>query len=430
MFIDDLEQEYKEIGYQFYHAKQDANINTSPLSSIEETEKTKETESVSRSKRILLLTHQLSRTGAPLALFTMAMVLKKQFDVMVLTVEEGDLANDYLAAGIPVVNAGRYWERKIVFKSFAKKFDAVIANTVLHFPAVVLLNGLKLPVFWWIHEHENYFSYGRGEIPNPNNLKENIYVMVAGEYVRQVMLMEFAYDAPILHVGMQPLEGQGAAGVEQRCSIAGQSVAGTEPEHSIDAEKIIAEGQERPLHFLCVGTYSLEKGQDILVKAYKALPGEYKEKLSITFIGNEEQRDEEVYCMVWELEQGEPLVSCHPLMPRPEALAYYGKADGVICPSRREVLSMVVLENMMLEKCVLVSTATGNAAFIEDGVNGYVFEADNPLMLRDALVRMVDRREQLLTIGKQAVNVYQQYFSMEVFERNVKRMITGQLLDI
>lgn len=85
---------------------------------------------------------------------------------------------------------------------------------------------------------------------------------------------------------------------------------------------------------------------------------------------------------------------------------------------------MVVLENMMLEKCVLVSTATGNAAFIEDGVNGYVFDADNPLMLRDTLVRMIDCREQLLMIGKQASHIYQQYFSMEVFERNVKRMIT------
>ena len=403
MFIDELERDYKERGYEFYCAKQDANTTVSPLF-IEETE------SGPRRKRILLLTHQLSRTGAPLALFTMAMVLRKQFDVMVLTVEEGDLVRDYLDAGIPIVNAGRYWERRVVFKSFAKRFDGVIANTVLHFPAIVILNGLSLPVFWWIHEHENYFSYGRGEIPDPKSLKENIHIMVAGEYVRQVMRMEFGYDAPILHVGMQPLEGQMIAETEQKCPV--------------DGAEIIGEEQERVLHFLCVGTYSMEKGQDILVKAYETLPKEYKAKLSLTFIGNEEQRDEEVYRMVRELEQKEALVSCHPLMPRQEALAFYNKADGVISSSRREVLSMVVLENMMLEKCVLVSTATGNAAFIEDGVNGYVFDADNPLMLRDTLVRMIDCREQLLMIGKQASHIYQQYFSMEVFERNVKRMIT------
>lgn len=92
MFIDELERDYKERGYEFYCAKQDANTTVSPLF-IEETE------SGSRRKRILLLTHQLSRTGAPLALFTMAMVLRKQFDVMVLTVEEGDLVRDYLEGG-------------------------------------------------------------------------------------------------------------------------------------------------------------------------------------------------------------------------------------------------------------------------------------------------------------------------------------------
>ena len=389
MFINQLEQEYKERGYQFYHAKQ-----ISHTSIIEETDE--ETDSKPRRKRLLLLTHQLSRTGAPLALFTMAMVLNKEFDVVVLTVEEGDLSEDYLEAGIPVVNAGRYWERKVVFKSFARKFDGVIANTVLHFPAIVILNGLSLPVFWWIHEHENYFSYGRGEIPDPKHLKENIHIMVAGEYVRQVMLMEFGYDAPILHVGMQPLEVQ----------------------------EMPTEQKELPLHFLCVGTYSMEKGQDILVKAYLALPEEYKAKLSLTFIGNEEQRDEEIYRMVRELEQKEALVSCRPLMPRQEALAFYNKADGVISSSRREVLSMVVLENMMLGNCVLVSTATGNAAFIEDGVNGYVFEADDALALRDALMRMIDQRNNLSSLGRQASHIYQQYFSMEVFERNIKRMIT------
>lgn len=392
MFFYELEQEYKERGYQFYHADQSA----APSTIIEETE------AETKRKCILLLTHQLSRTGAPLALFTMAMVLKREFDVMILTVEDGELARDYLEAGISVVNAGRYWERKVVFKSFARRFDGVVANTVLHFPAIVILDGLQLPVFWWIHEHENYFSYGRGEIPNPKNLKENIHIMVAGEYVRQVMLMEFGYDAAILHVGMEPLKGG----------------------------EIAQRGAEELLHFLCVGTYSMEKGQDILVKAYQSLPQDYKERLSLTFIGNDVEKDDGIYGMVKELEREEPLVSCHPLMPRPEALTFYKEADGVIASSRREVLSMVVLENMMLEKCVLVSSATGNAAFIEDGVNGYVFEADNVLALRDALMRMLDQRNDLPLLGRRAALVYQQYFSMEVFERNVRRMITDFIQNI
>ncbi len=371
-----IRADYEKRGYQFY----------SPEIFDDAMEKDR--------KKILVLTHQLSLTGAPLALFLMVRILSEEAEVVVLTVEDGPLKEDYKKLGVSVVNTGKYWERRVIFQSFARKFDAVIANTVLHFPAVLLLNGSNIPVFWWIHEHENYFSYGRGEIPDPSTLKDNVHVLAAGEYVAEVLYQEFSYRAQIFHVGFDDC-----------------------------AEETCAEQKRNGLHFLCVGTYGAEKGQDILAEAYDALPVSYKEKLSLTFIGNDRSYEQEIYDIVKTLSEKEPQVTMQPLLPRNEVLACYAQADGLILCSRREVLSMAALEHMMLSKCVIASSTTGNAWLIRHKENGFVFESGDAQALKECLRYVVDHREQLGAIGIKAREVYEKEFTMEQFRRRIKEEI-------
>ena len=354
----------------------------------------------SKNKKMLIMTHQLSRTGAPMALFTMAKVLKEHCDILILSVEDGELRRDYIQMGIPVVISGRYWERSVIFKSVAKRFDGVVANTVLNFPAVMLLNGLEIPVFWWIHEHENYFEYGRGEIPNPHDFKDNVHVFAVGEYVQSVIREEFNYTADILRYGI-PAPAQ--------------------------SEHIVKKDKER-LCFYVVGSYGWEKGQDLMVRAYSMLPQSYKEVIKIIFVGNEKERDEDIYQMVAKLCKMEANAVMEPLMPRDKIFRKYQEADGIILTSRREVLSMAVLENMMLKKCVLVSDGSGNCSYIEDGVNGYCFENENVKDLVEKIKLIYDNRKELPVIGENAKKVYDTYFSMETFAKSVEKRVLAYII--
>lgn len=377
-------QEYEKRGYQFYLPEQDWE-NTG-----------------SGKKQLLLITHQLSRSGAPLALYSMAQQLRRDYHIAVMTVELGELLEDYRKLGIPVIYVGKYWNRKFVFKAFAKQFDGVIANTILNFPAVVLLDGIKIPVFWWIHEHENYFDYGRGEIPDPHGFHENVHVLAAGKYVQRVIQKEFSYLSEVLDVGISEVELPITPSLEP-------------------VER------EIPLHFLIVGTYGWEKGQDIVVNAYRGLSKEEQSQIALTFIGSEDEKDDNIYKMVQELAREVRQVNMFPLMPRDVILQKYAQADGVIIASRQETLSMVAVENMMLSKCVISSTGAGISYYIEDMVNGYCFPSEDVDALTAIFRKGLSSVTAVREMGKKSRQVYDDHFSMSVFVKQLENKVKKYL---
>lgn len=379
-FLYELKKEYVPRGYEFYIPFQKASRSAGGAWCIGK-------------QTILLLSHQMSRTGAPVALFTMAKVLKKEYNVVFASVEDGDLKDDLLQEDIPVVVMSGYWNRRVIFKSFARKFDKVIVNTVLNFPAIMILDGMDLPVYWWIHEHENYFSYGRGEIPNIAQLDDNIHVWAVGEYVKRVIQKEFSYDAEILYAGI--------LNESDNCDVGKKDIG-------------------YPLHFVVVGTYGLEKGQDVLVRAYEILPEEVRKQVRITFIGSEEHKDDSIYGMVKQLHRKYPnFIQMKTPINHSELMQLFSTATGVILPSRREVMSLVVLENMMIGNCVVVSTGSGNADIIRNKKNGYVFENENATDLANVILEIVREKECLYEVGKNAIKTFEQTFAMDVFEKEL-----------
>ena len=61
--------------------------------------------------------------------------------------------------------------------------------------------------------------------------------------------------------------------------------------------------------------------------------------------------------------------------------AYYQASDAVILPSLEDTWGMVVLEAMSMGKPVLCSKHAGAKEMVQDGVNGFVIDPDNPAEL-------------------------------------------------
>lgn len=348
----------------------------------------------------LLLSHQLSRTGAPGALFLLSKILKKSCNVVVASVEEGELSEDFIKAGIPVVIVGRYWEMPGLFNLFGGVFDFILANTVLNFPAAMLLSGSPTPVFWWIHEHENYFSFGKGEIPNPKDLGANITVLAANRYVRRVIEEEFSYSAEIL-----------TPGVEDYFS-GGERTTGDDGDYK----------------FLIVGTYGKEKGQDILPEAWDLLSDECRGHLSLVFVGDEVNYDEAVFNRIKTLSEENEKVTMLPLMEKRKLQDLYADSRGVIVPSRKETLSLVAVESMAAGGVAVVSSDAGIAEYITPRENGFVFPSENPRALAKILEEVVTSPEIISGVSSKARALYEMHFSMGVFESEIERLILGRVL--
>ncbi len=346
--------------------------------------------------RFLLLTHQFTRTGAPNALVNLAERLSLKGDVCFMCPEIGETVRGLLDRGYPVVIAPKYWERKFVFKGFARKFDMVVANTVLNFPAVMILDGADVPVYWWIHEHESYFEYGRGEIPNPNSFKTNIRVLAVSDYVKNIIKKEFDYDASTFMFGVKDF------GVD------------------ISADSNIS----GPLHFLVIGPVSLEKGQDLLINAYSHLPNGVKDQLKITFVGT---KSNDAFCKHFANDIAkEKNLQYLDAMPQEELMKLLALSDGVIVCSRVETVSTVAVEAMSLKKCVVAGDSVAISSYIEDRRNGYLYKTEDVESFIEVLKRLAaDGRGVISKVGECSREIYDNEFSMSAFDKRINEIMFG-----
>ncbi len=346
--------------------------------------------------RFLLITHQFTRTGAPNALLNLAERLSLKGDVLFMCPELGETVRDILESGYPVVITPKYWERKFVFKGFARKFDMVVANTVLNFPAVMILDGADVPVYWWIHEHESYFEYGRGEIPNPNSFKANVRVLVVSNYVKNIIKKEFDYDADVFMFGVKDF---------------GEN---NEAKRSVGV----------PLHFLVIGPISHEKGQDLLVNAYSNLPNGVKDKLKVTFVGT---KSGDTFCKHFANDIAkEKNLEYLDAMPQGELMKLLAGSDGVIVCSRVETVSTVAVEAMSLGKCVVAGDSVAISSYIEDKRDGYLYKTEDKESFAELLKRLtLEGREAITGVGANSREIYDKEFSMSSFDKRINEIMFG-----
>ena len=91
-------------------------------------------------KRILVITHQLSRTGAPIVLLDMIRCYHRQGYVLeVITMLDGELKSELEELGIPVRVQEHFVAEAEEFLRYAGNFQMVVANTLITFEAVQLL---------------------------------------------------------------------------------------------------------------------------------------------------------------------------------------------------------------------------------------------------------------------------------------------------
>lgn len=92
---------------------------------------------------ILLVTHQLDQTGAPLALLNLAKALKEKHNIFLASFNSGPLLEEFKRIGISNFNS------KIHSSDF---FSLIIANTILTAPWALKFSDNPKKVLAWIHE--------------------------------------------------------------------------------------------------------------------------------------------------------------------------------------------------------------------------------------------------------------------------------------
>lgn len=341
----------------------------------------------SNNKKILLLSHELSRTGASIALMNMAKILRKMgHSVIYAGIVGGTLIHELEADELEYIcDWGFVCQEEQ--KECIEKFDmSVICSYGLKM-YVQKYSGLRIPILWWIHEAEEFY---RGKVET-SGVGENVHVYCGGNYAREIFQAHYrASDAEIL-------------------------------QYCIPEDESAAAGQKGASDRICIaliGTVCKRKAQDVLLRAVSSLSSEYQEKLEVLLVGSVLKAEQSYWKAQESLLKGLKNVRMTAEVSQKELAHIYQGLDVLVCPSRDDPMPIVVTQAMMYGKVCVISENVGQVEFIRQGENGFVFQNQDELTA--ILKWVIDNKDKVAEIGKRARKIYEQNFSEWVMEEKLR----------
>ena len=349
-----------------------------------------------KGRRALILSHELTMTGAPIVLVSAVPVLRSLgFEVVVLgPADEGPLQL-FLDAGAAVVTRPDCVTSSALW-GLATSADLVLANTVVEAPVVNTLNGSFVPVLWWLHDAFAGYPFIAHKIPK--TLGSNVHVCAVGSHATAAMhsvrpdfsIEQLIYGLPdYAQESFPPYDISYAGG--------------------------------RPL-FVTVGSFEPRKGQDIFCNAIRLLKPEVRQKAAFLFVGK--AADKSLKNAVDALVEDYPdTVFYRKRLERPEIKSLMDQCACVVCASRDDPMPTFVTEGLIFGKPSIVSEHTGTAGLISEGRNGFVYHNDDPQQLAVLLEHAIEHPEELASMRTECRKMYEQYYSKEAFEQTLRAAV-------
>lgn len=341
-------------------------------------------------KSILLVSHELSLTGAPIALMNMAKVLQKQgLNPIILSPQNGELEKDlnenslqYIVEPYLLV---KLYRREKYITSFLEAFPAIVFNTIdtLKYAGYIHTNNRKI---CWVHEGEFGYRCAEGAFSLENGFKNIDEVYSVGEYSKSFTDKYIPSEkSKILLYGIE-------------------NIACTE-----------ISGNNKKITFGIFGVCCERKGTNLFVEAVKKLPQKIKNNCTFKIIG---RIDNNEFCdNLKDIAKNENIIFTGQLSHE-DTLKEMKNLDVVVCPSLDDPMPIVCTEAMLLKKVVICSNKTGTASFIQNGINGYIYnlETDN---LSQIIIDAYNNKTQFDKLGNKWHQVYLDNFTNDIFEKNI-----------
>lgn len=315
--------------------------------------------------RVLFVTHELTRSGAPILLFKLAQYFKAQgYEVQAVCSVEGDLKQDYLAHGIPITILPHLLQDARAVLPLLYDVDLLVCNTILTWRVIYAARAFNRPTFWLLHETK----FGQALV------KEQPRVGLALKAATQVIF-----------------PSQTTAELYQEYFPDPQTMryvhAGLDVKLDLEPTEPVFKKKADELHMLCLATIEYRKGQDVLLDAVAALPHEVRPKVQVHFIGRQHIDKSFARKMRWRTFWRHN-VHLQNEIPSGQASQYILQCDVFALTSRDEALPLSVIEAMAYARPILCTKAGGLAEVIRSGENGFAADSEDSATLAQQLTQL------------------------------------------
>ena len=356
--------------------------------------------------RILVVSHEFTLTGAPKVALILSRTLKNIYGVspVVISLKSGPIKSEFIDENLFVLEMNDFNVNKENFEKYFNKFDCVIFSSWVY-PVLGCYNKKIVPPFaWYCHEafEQEHF------IPVYNQIREFVAsndIVLAG--------------SPVTKTGMKMLcpEKQIDLLLYGTNDLSKNKANRKNKPEAIKSKRI----------FLFPATMEQRKNQCFLAEAIKNLPKDIQDKSHFIFIGRS-IFFKEYYQQFKDIVEGLSCVEHIEEVPFDELMEYYDKADCIVVPSTFDPMPMVATYGFMKKKLCLLSDLIGTATLVKNNENAVLFNTKNALELTEKLKDITLNYEDYKQIAEKGREVYENNFSIEIFERKIKKYVDVLLL--
>lgn len=355
--------------------------------------------------RVLLVSNDLSASGAPKLLFEIAlMLIGWGWSVTVLSPLDGAFRALLVAAGATViVDPALEVDRSIehgpspLLAALAPVTDILICNTIDTFPAVQTL-AVRVPTLWYIHE-VSLLRHRLNTAPGVTVALGLPTLLWAGSELPAAILREARHDVAVVPYGLDPLG--------DTTEVSDGDAGGVEA--------------DRPLRVAIFGSYEPRKGQDLAVAAMASLAPAVRAQVRLTLYGRVLFPDFHAA-----LERGAAslpeITVAGELGPDAYRQAVLD-ADAVLVSSRDDTLPLVSLDALGAGRVLLCTATTGTSAALRPGESGFVAAEPTAESIAAMLTEAIARRRDWPAIGEAGRAVFAATFSKAAFAERLNTAV-------
>ena len=356
---------------------------------------------------ILLVSHDLSLSGAPILMLTLARYLKKLgHSLTVVSPYEGPLGQEYEALDATVVVAEDLLDDvRIDAQMVCGDYQLVVANTILGWRSILAAKAFHIPSILWIHESK----FGQETVRHRVGVKDALNAANAILFPTQTtanLYQEFltCNNSHVFPYGLDVNELDQSMGNEQ-------------PLHQMATDKV---------RVVNIGSVEPRKGQDVLLKAVESMPGTASQSMELYMLGRLLDKLDANFTQRMRNEvEGMPNAHLLGQLPRAAIMAHLQAADIFVLSSRDEVLPVTILEAMYHGKAIISTRVGGVAEIIEDGINGLLVDMEDHKALAERLTLLGGDAELRKRLGEAARQTFHERLTMDQFGPAFEEMMAA-----
>ena len=342
--------------------------------------------------KILLVSHELSVTGAPNSLLRQAKYfLEAGHEVSVWTLSDGDLRPRYEDVGLnPVLIEN---SRSLIageFEKLARRPDFIVCNTIRTYRAVDVLQRFGIPVVWFIRE-TRLLDEDMWTDPGFAAVFRRFYNLYTVSEYNAEIIRRYNANVRVVHNAV----GDRFTGFSE-----------------------LGEG----VRFGFIGSIMPVKGVDVLLKAFAKVKAE-EPGCTLRIAGRP-----------W-TDFGRNMFAEYSLAPGVEWVGevqgsskdeFFASVDVLCVPSLDEPSGLTVIEGAMYGKAVITTDCTG-ANYLVSGSSGRVVAAGDVEALAAAMLELVRKRRELPELQRCSRESYLEAGTVDVERVAVLKMLNDNI---